>query len=103
MPRTASPTARTRSTDTGKTETTTRLRVRGGNDLLKGGGGADHLDGDDGIDTAAYGDFPKGVIVYLWSGYAGGGDAEGDTLVDIEICRARIMTIFSTATAAVTC
>jgi Ca2+-binding RTX toxin-like protein len=59
------------------------LRGRGGNDALKGGGGADHLDGGDGIDTAGYGESPQGVSVNL-GGFVGGGEAAGDTLVDIE-------------------
>jgi Ca2+-binding RTX toxin-like protein len=55
-----------------------------GNDLLKGGGGADTLNGGWGIDTAAYNDSPEGVIVTLYDGDAGGGDAAGDNLIGIE-------------------
>jgi Ca2+-binding RTX toxin-like protein len=56
----------------------------GDNDTLMGGSGADHLDGELGIDTAAYGYSPTGVFVWLLGGQASGGDAAGDTFVDIE-------------------
>ena len=56
----------------------------GGNDLLKGGGGADYLSGGPGIDTAAYNDFPAGVIVFLYFNSAWSGDAEGDQFDGIE-------------------
>jgi Ca2+-binding RTX toxin-like protein len=53
-------------------------------DLFKGFGGADHINGGDGIDIALYGDSPSGVTVTL-AGHAGfGGSAEGDFLVNIE-------------------
>ncbi len=57
-----------------------------GNDTLKGGGGADWLIGGEGIDTASYYESPEGVTVLLnVNGIGGvGGDAEGDTFVDIE-------------------
>ena len=54
------------------------------NDTLKGGGGADIIIGGDGIDTAAYGDSPAAVTVSLLSDIAGGGDATGDNLDEIE-------------------
>jgi Ca2+-binding RTX toxin-like protein len=59
------------------------------NDDLDGGEGADMLDGGDGIDTAIYTGSDAGVRVSL-RGFAligqgsSGGDAEGDTLVNIE-------------------
>ena len=50
-----------------------------------GGAGDDTLDGGDGEDWALYRDSEKGVIVSLLSGSKGkGGDAAGDTLVNIE-------------------
>jgi Ca2+-binding RTX toxin-like protein len=55
-----------------------------GDDLLKGGGGADALDGGDGIDMASYSDSAAGVTVNLATGTGTGGDAEGDTLANIE-------------------
>jgi len=55
-----------------------------GDDLLIGGGGGDHLDGGPGIDTASYRGSPAGVTVDLVSGTGVGGDAQGDTLLNIE-------------------
>lgn len=66
------------------------------NDILIGGAGADHLDGGllhwqtgedqdvEGIDTASYEGSDDGVRVSLATGTGSGGDAEGDTLVNIE-------------------
>ena len=54
-----------------------------GNDTLKGGGGADDLNGEVGIDTASYYKSPEGVFAVLGLGGAGG-DAEGDTFWAIE-------------------
>ena len=63
----------------------------GGNsdDYFDGGAGADTLDGGNGNDTAAYYLSEEGVHVSLnpaqWPGSGNsGGDAEGDTLVNIE-------------------
>ena len=57
----------------------------GGDDQLLGGDGADHLDGGDGVDTAFYHiGVGGGVNIDLFTGTATGGDAEGDTLVNIE-------------------
>jgi Ca2+-binding RTX toxin-like protein len=58
-------------------------------DDLDGGAGADALDGGDGIDTALYTNSNAGVYVSLMpflpiGNGNSGGDAEGDTLVDIE-------------------
>jgi Ca2+-binding RTX toxin-like protein len=58
--------------------------AKGGNDRLKGYGGADLLDGGDGIDTAYYGDSTVGVAINLATGRGFGGSAEGDTLISIE-------------------
>jgi len=56
----------------------------GANNKLIGRAGADHLDGGAGIDTASYAGSPSGVNVSLATGTGTGGDAEGDTLVNIE-------------------
>ena len=55
-----------------------------GNNVLIGGAGADTLDGGAGIDTASYATSPAGVNVSLLTGTGHGGDAEGDTLSNIE-------------------
>ena len=55
-----------------------------GNNTLAGLGGADALDGDAGTDTATYAASVAGVNVSLATGLGSGGDAEGDTLVNIE-------------------
>jgi len=55
-----------------------------GNDILVGGAGADHLDGGTGVDQASYLDSSAGVNVDLTAGTGTGGDAQGDTLVNIE-------------------
>ncbi|OBQ51898.1 calcium-binding protein [Halodesulfovibrio spirochaetisodalis] len=55
-----------------------------GNDSLEGGAGADLLDGGDGIDTATYIHSKAAVKVNLSGGVCSGGEAEGDTLTNIE-------------------
>ena len=55
----------------------------GGNDLLVGGPGADTLMGGDGVDTISYGYSMAGVTINLTDGTARGGNAEGDTIVDM--------------------
>jgi Ca2+-binding RTX toxin-like protein len=55
-----------------------------GNDLLIGGAGADHLDGGAGIDTVNYSESGAKVNVDLASGVGSGGDAQNDTLFNIE-------------------
>jgi len=55
-----------------------------GNDALGGGAGADALDGGDGTDWANYGASWAAVTVSLASGTGLGGDAQGDTLTNIE-------------------
>ena len=57
----------------------------GGRDLLHGGPDADVLDGGEGFDTAYYSGSDAGVTIDLAAGTAAGGDAEGDTLKNIEI------------------
>ena len=56
-----------------------------GYDTLQGFAGADQLDGGDGIDTVTYAGSASGVTVDLAAGTGTGGDAEGDTLANIEI------------------
>ena len=56
----------------------------GGNDLLNGGPGADTLKGGAGeMDTISYDYSPAGVTINLGDGTARGGDADGDTIVDM--------------------
>jgi Ca2+-binding RTX toxin-like protein len=55
-----------------------------GNDSLIGGSGADALDGGIGIDTASYVTSTAGVLVNLTTNIVSGGDAEGDTISNIE-------------------
>src|SRR2546430_3568991 len=55
-----------------------------GNNILAGLGGADTLDGGAGTDTATYVASAAGVNVSLSTGVGHGGDAEGDTLVNVE-------------------
>jgi VCBS repeat-containing protein len=54
------------------------------NNVLAGLGGADILDGKEGIDTATYAASGTGVNVSLTTGLGNGGDAQGDTLSNIE-------------------
>ncbi|MFE0754981.1 calcium-binding protein [Inquilinus sp. NPDC058860] len=61
-----------------------RLDGGAGNDILRGEAGADTLIGGTGIDTASYYTASAGVAVNLASGTGSGGDAQGDTLSDIE-------------------
>ncbi|MCZ6846397.1 MAG: calcium-binding protein, partial [Alphaproteobacteria bacterium] len=55
-----------------------------GNDTLQGQAGADALDGGTGSDTATYQGSGQAVNVNLTTGTGTGGDAQGDTLTDIE-------------------
>ncbi|WP_283206757.1 beta strand repeat-containing protein, partial [Methylobacterium iners] len=55
-----------------------------GDDTLIGETGSDTLIGGDGVDTADYTDDIAAVVVSLASGWASGGNAEGDTLSLIE-------------------
>ena len=54
-----------------------------GNDLLVGGMGADTLMGGAGMDTISYNVSTAGVTINLTDGTARGGDADGDTIVDM--------------------
>lgn len=56
-----------------------------GADFLFGGSGADLIDGGAGDDTVSYTSSLQGVNVNLALGQGSGGDAQGDTFVDIEI------------------
>ncbi|MCB1492386.1 MAG: hypothetical protein KDJ77_11425 [Rhodobiaceae bacterium] len=62
-----------------------RLEGGAGNDTLNGGGGGDMIDGGDGFDTASYDGSASRVNVQLQYGVALSGDAQGDTLANIEI------------------
>jgi Ca2+-binding RTX toxin-like protein len=55
-----------------------------GNDVLQGGAGADSIDGGTGLNTASYSESSEGVDVNLDTGSHSGGDAAGDTLVNIQ-------------------
>jgi Ca2+-binding RTX toxin-like protein len=61
------------------------ILAAGGDDFIEGGSGADYMDGGAGNDTASYLDSTAGVSVSLLTGSGLGGDAQGDTLVSIEI------------------
>ncbi|MAU96063.1 MAG: hypothetical protein CMP81_09275 [Fulvimarina sp.] len=60
------------------------MRGHGGNDFLDGGTEADDIDGGDGVDTASYEFSFGGVSVNLTTGTGRFGEAEGDTLKDVE-------------------
>lgn len=60
------------------------LHGRYGNDILIGGAGADVLTGSVGNDTAEYSTSTAGVSVNLTAGTGSGGDAQGDTFVEVE-------------------
>jgi Ca2+-binding RTX toxin-like protein len=55
-----------------------------GKDTLIGGAGADMLDGGSDTDTASYAASNFGINVSLATGLGRAGDAEGDTLINIE-------------------
>jgi len=55
-----------------------------GDNILEGGAGADNIDGGSGIDTAGYNGSSSAVTVYLARSTGTGGDAQGDTLANIE-------------------
>ncbi|MCK0122757.1 hypothetical protein MWU61_19620, partial [Loktanella sp. F6476L] len=58
-----------------------------GNDTLFGGAGADYLDGGLGFDTASYDGAASAIYIDLASNSFSGGEAEGDSLVNIEAIR----------------
>ncbi len=55
-----------------------------GNDTLIGGVGADAIDGGNGIDTASYNGSVGAVYIGLAPGFSAAGEAQGDTLVNVE-------------------
>ena len=61
-----------------------RLEGGFGNDILTGGAGADVLDGGGGVDVASYVFSNGGVTIDLGTGTGLGGEAQGDTLIDVE-------------------
>jgi Ca2+-binding RTX toxin-like protein len=60
------------------------LDAHGGDDILMGREGADHIDGGLGIDTASYSESDEGVDANLATGTGELGEAEGDTFYFIE-------------------
>ncbi|MBI2254724.1 MAG: hypothetical protein HYU58_08910 [Proteobacteria bacterium] len=60
------------------------LRGFDGDDTLKGGKGADAMVGGAGIDTVSYEGSNAGVTVNLATAAAAGGDAEGDSVFEVE-------------------
>jgi Ca2+-binding RTX toxin-like protein len=60
------------------------LQGGSGRDTLDGGSGPDVIIGGTGNDLLSYADSSAGVFVRLWAGDGTGGDAEGDTLSEIE-------------------
>jgi len=60
------------------------LNGGGDDDLLVGGAGGDAMDGGTGEDQASYAGSSQAVTVDLGTGTAAGGDADGDTLTEIE-------------------
>ncbi|MDR6290294.1 MULTISPECIES: hypothetical protein [Inquilinus] len=60
------------------------LNGMAGDDTLRGGAGGDTLDGGDGSDIANYQGSAAAVQVSLLAGETSGGDAAGDTLINIE-------------------
>ncbi|MDB5506395.1 MAG: Cyclolysin [Devosia sp.] len=63
------------------------LQGRAGNDTLIGGVGADIMDGGDGLDLVSYENSMVSVTVDLDAQTATGGDATGDTLINFEGAR----------------
>jgi Ca2+-binding RTX toxin-like protein len=61
------------------------LYGQGENDILVGGAGADRLDGGAGIDIVSYMLSGAAVVIDLNAATQSGGDAQGDTLIDVEI------------------
>jgi Ca2+-binding RTX toxin-like protein len=55
-----------------------------GNDYIEGGAGGDIINGGAGIDTVSYANSFEGVVIHLQSGTALFGDADGDSLTEVE-------------------
>ncbi|WP_282053262.1 calcium-binding protein [Phaeobacter inhibens] len=60
------------------------LKGDGGNDLLRGGAGSDVINGGGELDTVSYETSSAAVTVSLAMGNASGGDAQGDTITNVE-------------------
>jgi Ca2+-binding RTX toxin-like protein len=60
------------------------IKAGNGNDRIYGSLGADVMDGGNGTDTADYGDSGAAVNASLLTNSATGGEAEGDTFINIE-------------------
>jgi len=58
-----------------------------GDDTLIGGAGADQIDGGDGFDFADYAASSAGITIDLVTGQGRGGDAEGDSIRNVEKLR----------------
>lgn len=56
----------------------------GAANILEGGAGADYIDGGDGLDSVSYSESLEGVQLDFVTNTFTGGDAEGDTLLNIE-------------------
>jgi Ca2+-binding RTX toxin-like protein len=61
-----------------------QLYGQAGNDIIQGGAGADFLNGGDGSDWTSYIESSSPVKVDLHVGRGQGGDAQGDTFLDLE-------------------
>lgn len=61
-----------------------QLHGRDGDDLLIGGTGGDFMDGNGGTDGVAYANSAAGVSVNLATGTGSGGEATGDSMVEVE-------------------
>ncbi|WP_372053341.1 hypothetical protein P7L74_02945 (plasmid) [Tistrella mobilis] len=68
---------------TGDQQANTLLGLAG-DDVLRGHGGADRMDGGEGFDTVSYSDNDTGVVISLLTGTSWGGHAQGDVLINIE-------------------
>jgi len=60
------------------------IKGGGGDDLMFGGAGGDQIDGGDGFDTLSYADANSGVTAFISNRLGLGGDALGDTAVNVE-------------------
>lgn len=60
------------------------INAQFGNDIIRGSGGADKIDGGEGIDTVDYLASAAGVAITLNEEAGAGGDAQGDTLTNVE-------------------
>ncbi len=71
-------------TISGRDFVTDTLFGEGGDDVLMGRYGADILDGGSGVDTVSYVNSLTAVDVRLFSGFAAGGEATGDSVASVE-------------------